>query len=383
VQVFASHTAQLSGFGGGTNRFYQSEQSGSNYNQGLAISTATAATTFSATASVADAWAGLNIALYGPGTVLLRAAGGQPGGPGGSAYYNPLNNNDTSEGQGPGNKQFGGSPYIGGKPTTATHLPGNSPGGASAGGDSTVSTPANAAPGAVWLVGKQGTTQLGGLSGGGGTGGTQFSVTYEATGAGSEESTANQVSTSWQHPTIGGSSCGMVLIGAVDFSNGSVSVDASCGTTSFVFTLGSIEYYDASGNGLFLFALGLIGPPSGNPTVTLSASGSAVVNDLAGNTMSYLNVGGFGDFYETNGDNTSPAITGIPCSSGQLVVAGFASISKVLSAFTGTQRWQQAVTTSIPMVIGDTTSTSAVNLAATIAATDYWGCVGGVLTPIS
>lgn len=374
---------QLSAFSGGTHTYYDSAHVAPYYHEGTSLSYATSGVTFKATASTNDNWGGIAVALNPTGTVLLQAKGGQAGGYGAPAKnksYNPANTNDSPIGLGPGNKTWAGRPYIGGPNTLTTHLGGNFPGGGSAGGDSGYA-PAKGATGAAWITARQGASTI---SGGGGFsgGGSELSVIYEATGAGDQESTTGVNSLSWTHTSVGGPSCGVVLIGAVEYSSGAASLSATYGSSTFVYEMGGITYYNASGVGLFLFALGIIGPPSGTQTVTLSANG-ATIDALAANTISYLNIGSFGTFVGNSGIGTALSLDGISSASGQIVVAGFADISKALSGFSQTSRWNQTDTSGIPMLIGDANGDSSVGFGASAAGSDNWGAIGGVLLPPS
>lgn len=394
VQAFAAANAQMSLFTGGTNRLSGANpavKSGGKtlYRQGLSLSDSLTSATFAGTNNVVDFWGGIAVCLNpGLSTVLLHAAGGPAGGPGGKANYNPANSiaNSTGGSPSPNPKVWAGRTYVGGPATTATHLPGNAPAGGAAGGDMT-NNPLPGGDAASWLTARRGASSGGSVGGGTGIGGggTELSVLFEAAGTGLEN--VGATSGTWSHTSNGGATCAVVLIGAVDYSGtGFANISATYGTsTSFNIVLDDIVYYNVSGTGLFLFALGLFGPPSGTQTITLSTAGStATINDLAANTFSYQNVGNFGNWYHNSGHNTAPALPSITAETGQMVVAGFADISRVLSAFNKTQRWAQTVTASIPMIAGDAAGAgSGLVFSATAAATDYWGGVGGVLVPAS
>ncbi|RAV17519.1 hypothetical protein DQP57_00400 [Mycobacterium colombiense] len=168
VQCFGALSAQLGEFSGGTKELYDYTQIASGgttqFRQGLSVSYATETTTFSATANVADDWGGISVALNGALTPLLAAAGGAAGGPGGAGNFNPANTNQTSTGKGPGNIVWQGQLHVGGPDTISLDLPGNAPGGGSAGGDSSAPTPQFGADGAAYITARQGIKSSGGAA---------------------------------------------------------------------------------------------------------------------------------------------------------------------------------------------------------------------------
>lgn len=387
VQAFANQGyGQLGSFTGGTKRFYGYLPNGQYYSVGVSLSYATAPTTFTATASVSDVWGALSVVLNPAGTVLLSADGGQAGGPGGVSNYNPASTNQATSGlgPGPGNKSWAGRTYVGGAATAALAYPGNPPGGAASGGNQTtepVGRDSAGGSGALYLTARQGSSSAGTVGTGGGIGGgSELSVVYEATGTGGENTGTNSLS--WTHTSAGGSNCAVILIGAVAYSAGAPTILCTYGTSQFIYTLSELTYYNASGQALGIFAFGIIGPPSGSQTISVGVSG-ATTSQLAGNTVSYQNVGSFGDFYDSSGTGTALSLSGIGSTAGQMVVGGFAGAPYVLSSFNQTQRWNQTNTTSLPMVIGDVAGGSTVDFTATQAAAYNWAGVGGVLLPSS
>jgi hypothetical protein len=330
---------------------------------------------------------GGNTTLSGTGVTTITAAGGAAGGYGGN---NPANPTVGTVGAGPGNKIFEGRTYFGGATVSTTSFPGSPPGGAGVGGVG--GAPGPGADGAAWITARQsGSTIATGVGGmGGGMGGSELSVAYEATGTGNDNVDSSTLS--WTHESDGGPNCAVVLLGAVQYYNGSVSISASYGSASFVYVLDDITYdfgyehpiLETDPYGFIIFALGLFNPPNGTQTVTITASGTATMQQLSGNTISYQNVGSFGNFYTNSGSGTSLSLTGLSPATGQMAVGGFAGVSYAQSTFNQTSRWNQPNTVSLPMVIGDVAgSGSAVTFSASTAGTDTWGAVGGILIPVS
>lgn len=391
VQAFGANIAQMSLFTGGINRLSGSNPvsrvtGAAHYPLGLSLSDSTSSTTFGATLNMPDYWGGIAVCLNpGLDTELLHAVGGSGGGPGGAANYNPANPVTNATGASPGTKSWAGRFYSGGPATTATHLRGNSPGGGAAGGD-TAAGPSPGGDAAAWVTARRGASSGGTVGGGSGIGGggPELSVLFEAAGTGQEN--VGKTSAALSHISAGGSTCCVVLIGAIAFSNGTVVATGTYGNnTDFNINLDQATYYNVNGTAVWIFAMALFGPPSGTQTVTLSTAGStATINDMAFNTFSYQNVGDIGNWYHNSGHNTTPTLPSIATEIGEIAIAGFADISKVLSAFNKTQRWAQTVTASIPMIAGDVAGDGSNQIfQATAAATDYWGGVGGVLKPSS
>lgn len=388
VQAFGTQgLSELSSFTGGTNKSYGYYAGWGYHTVGLALSYAAANTTFGAKASVNDNWGSVSVVLNPAGTVLLTAPGGQAGGPGGSSNFNPANPNTTDAGPGPGNKNWQGRLYVGGATTTRDDLPGNSPGGAASGGNPAYGEPGSDSPGGngavYYTVTQTGTASAGGGGGFSGSGSGALPVIYEATGTGGYDSGNNSLT--WTHTSAGGTNCAVVLFGAVDYSSGAASLTASYGSATFSFNLNGITYHNANNVGLYVFALGIIAPPSGTQTISLSATG-ATINRLAGNTVSYLNVGSFGNWVENNGSGSLASLSAIPSDSGQMVAAAFAGLNHSFSAFSQASRWNQTTTTGgggVPMIVGDVSGSSLVSFSSTLSGGDSWGAVGGVLLPVS
>lgn len=329
-----------------------------------------------------DGWGvdGGNTTLAGTGVTTLTGAGGPAGGYAGTD--NPANSNTGTTGPGPGNKVFEGRTYFGGITVSSVSYPGASPGGAGVGGIGAV--PGAGADGAAWITARQSGSGINsGVGMGGGGGGSELSVVYEATGTGTYNT--NSTSLPWTHTSDGGPNCGVVLIGCVYFYDGTLSVSAAYGGASFSYVLDDSQYFSNDGYSLFLFAVGLIGPSSGEQDIVLATTGTATIEGIAGNTLSYQNVGSFGNWHEGSGKSTAPALSGIDAETGELVVAGFAGANHVLNSFNQTSRWSQTTLASsvIPMVIGDAAGATVVNFSASTTASDYWGAVGGILIPVS
>lgn len=391
VQLFGAlgHGGPIGNFTGGTHESYDHYTLYDSYTRqtyataGIAVSYGSGSLNFGAATTNTDYWAGLSV-LLNPTVqhVIMQIPGGQPGGAGGIA--NPNNPNTTSNGPGLPGQSWAGVVYAGSNTTTALNFPGNFPGGAGSGGSTSGGYagpwPMNTAgaPGVLYATARQGDsagTAIGGIGGGG----TELSVVFEAVGTGGENTNNNALS--WTHDSAGGPSCGVVLIGAIQYTAGAPSITCTYGNSQFTYTLAEFNYQTGT-TPFGMFAFGIVGAPSGTQTVTIGASG-ATIGQLSGNTLSYQNVGSFGDFYTNTGKGTAFSLSGIASTTGQLVVGGFADVANVITGFNQTPRWAQNVTASIPMVIGDAAGGSTVNFTAATSATNYWAALAGVLQPVS
>lgn len=375
VQAFASIGASFSGYSQ-TQRY---AVAGSAHNLPMIVGDALGdtVTNFAATSS-SPGFGGAALVLNPTLSVeLLRAPGGPAGGAAG--HFNAANSNTTIKGIGPGHKQFEGRLYVGGGDVVVSAYPGNKPGGGGTAGTAGFPTGYPGADGMLSVTTKQGSS--GTISGIGGGGGSELSVTYEATGLGSETTTSTELG--WTHASDGGPTCGVVLYGAVLFSNGEVDVECLYGSAGFDRILASDTYYNAAGSGLFLFVFGLIGPASGSQTVAIETSGTATIEWLSGGSVSYQNVGDFGNFITNSGHSNAPSIPALTASAGQMVIGGFAGNGHVLNSFTQTSRWSQTNLASLPMVIGDASGPGSVAFGASTSAVDYWGAASGLILPVS
>ncbi|WP_136244762.1 hypothetical protein [Mycobacterium intracellulare] len=386
VQVFGNQGYAKLGDFTGTDCVYTFVPNGAYHSLGAALSWSGTSTTFNATGSVADNWGALAVVLNPTGTALLRAPGGQAGGPGGASNYNPANSDPSDMGLGPGNQTWQGRLYVGGSPTTGDAFGGNAPGGGASGGDLSVEPigePFRGGTGALYLTARQSGTGTTGSGGGFGGSGSELSVLYEATGIGGTESGSGSLS--WNHTSEGGATSAVVVFGVVQYQNGAANVSANYAGTGMPYFLDGVSYYNSGGVALFLFAIGIIGPASGTQQVTINAT-NATIDGIAGNSISYLNVGSFGNFVGNNGVGLTPGpnLSNVAAASGEMVVCGFGAVNQVLSGYSQTQRWAQTnASTNIPMLIGDAVGANSVNFSAHLAASDSWGSVGGVLIPPS
>lgn len=219
-------------------------------------------------------------------------------------------------------------------------------------------------------------------------------VTFEAVATGSATTTAvTTATTTWTHTTNGGSTAAVVVYLAVAMNEPYSSIACSYAGTAMTY-LGGAEYFNSGGVQYVIFQFGVIGPPPGASTVsatlTVSTTGGSVI--IAGNSLSYMNVGTFGLFeiFGTTGTNLS---TSGQAATGQVLLTAFSSNqNSVLSGFTQTLRSNQPdglSTNSPPLMIGDAAGSgpstgpgNTINFNATQSVSGAWGAITLQLLPI-
>jgi len=213
---------------------------------------------------------------------------------------------------------------------------------------------------------------------------SKLSVEFESVGSGNQTSTQGVSALSWGHNTAGGEDVVIVGYNIYDYQNGSLSIGMKIGDIDFPLDLASgNQYYLANNIGIFMSTFAIFNPPAGLSTITAYAQGTGTVNDIAGNTVSYKNVGAIKTPITQGKANTAaPTVAGLALALGEMAVCGFGSITKVLTGFNKTQRWAQNVTDSVPMVIGDANGPGAINFTAAMTAAEPWGGNAVILQPV-
>ena len=207
-------------------------------------------------------------------------------------------------------------------------------------------------------------------------------IAYDATGAGV---THGGTGTTTVSHTLGTSANAVVVAVSIFSGVASPTVTAQIGTSSIPL-LGTTPnfiatYYE------YIFLFGLINPPTGAQTITLTISGGSV-DALAANSVSYSNVAAFGSVSTTSGSGSSASHT-ISSAPGQLVVQAFSTESSgggsSFSAYSQTQRSNLVSVSGVsePLIIGDSPGAASVMFSATSpGATTYnWGSIAVPLIP--
>jgi hypothetical protein len=177
---------------------------------------------------------------------------------------------------------------------------------------------------------------------------TATAVTYDATGH-PTTGTGTAETLTWTHPIAG--NC--VIVATTVASDVQPVVTASVGSTAMIL-LGGIPIGNYKGLGTYwgLVLFGLLNPPTGTQTISLSvASGT---DYIAANSVSYFNVSGFGSIFTNTGTDTTLSLAA-PSIAGQMVVNAFTDTEGTLTAYNQTTRSSIAYAASVnePLLIGD------------------------------
>lgn len=198
-------------------------------------------------------------------------------------------------------------------------------------------------------------------------------VAYESTGVGQQ---AIAASASWAH-TIGGSA---LVVGVIAQSASSAaSVTAQVGATAMT-QLGKTSPVGPN-SGFYFWSLlfGLLNPPTGNQTISLSIGGGGTTV-IGGNSVSYRNVGGFGTVVSATGLSSAPALS-VSSARGQMVAETFSTWNTSPSGYTQTSRYSLNVSSPARgFLIGDALGAPTVNFSA--AACDQWEAAAVPLIPV-
>jgi hypothetical protein len=207
------------------------------------------------------------------------------------------------------------------------------------------------------------------------TGSAITAVRFDAAGAG----WGGGGSPSWLH-TINGSAVALPVLFYAPTST-MPTITAKIGTTPMNLLGGWTAaggYANDGSNWLYLPVFGLLAPPQGPQTISISMPSGLVT----ANSLSYKNVSSFGTLAKASGLSTSFAVSA-SSAAGQMVMNAFGGYTGTLSGYTQTQRYlQQWVSaTNIAMVAGDAAGAPTVNFAATCSSSAGWGGITLPLVP--
>lgn len=207
-------------------------------------------------------------------------------------------------------------------------------------------------------------------------------VVYDATGAGiTGTGTAKTVT---ETHVLGASAQGIVVGAHVGSTTSSPTVTALVGSTSLT-QLGSFLYL--SGTDIWhLILFGLIGPPTGSQTISVSVSSGT--DFVAMNSVSYDDVASFGTVATTSGTGTSPSHTVTTGAPNERIFQMFGNAGNTaafgdFSAYNQTSRWNANSSTSNgATLIGDAAGASSVVFSATLTGTVVgWGSIAVPVIP--
>jgi len=200
---------------------------------------------------------------------------------------------------------------------------------------------------------------------------------FDSLGAGAN---GNTTSWSWSH-TIGTGATALIVMTST-FANPEPTITVTCGSTPVPLIGAKYNYYFDGYVYCAVRVFGLLSPPTGAQTISVSATSSAI---LGGNSVAYSNVSSFGTAVTGSSTGNKPTVT-IPSSPGQIAVGAFGAYHTSFTKPTGTSRFNVPYTawtepshiyqdTSVPDQKTETT------LSTDPVGGDAWGAVGVPLIP--
>jgi hypothetical protein len=208
-----------------------------------------------------------------------------------------------------------------------------------------------------------------------------MTVAFDAVGPSSSgsytASVATGASATWTH-VLGASANAITVSVAVG--------NSSTATTTIVVKVGSTTMTalgkalsDNTTNSGYVQLFGLISPPTGSQTITVTLTGTT--SSIAGGSVSFTGAGSFGTAATNYGYTAAPTVSITPTASGNMITAGWCSGSTgTITAGTGdTLRWSHSGNNNSGAGNGGqetypTVGTAAVNMTAAVPK-DYWGIV--------
>lgn len=196
--------------------------------------------------------------------------------------------------------------------------------------------------------------------------------TFDAVGAGGLAPSTSPLT--YTHVISSSATALLVGVSVVSIPGSTVSITVKAGTTTLK-ELTGIQFGSASGYGRCIYVFGLINPPTGSQTITVTFHGC---EDASANSCSYVGVTGFGT--PVRADGASHPSQSIDVDGGLALFQMFgASSTDTFSGYSQTSRWNQpgSVGNNLATLIGDaavsTPGTAA--FTATQTATDDWGSI--------
>lgn len=198
-------------------------------------------------------------------------------------------------------------------------------------------------------------------------------VQVDSVGAGQTQGAGTPVSMTYTH-VIDASATAILLVVNADITTSTFpGVTAKVGSTFMTQLQGLPSFGATGGDWQSIFVFGLLSPPTGSQTITVTFS-SGGTQYSAANSVSYLNVGGFGTCTAVH---TAPIslLPDISSAVGQMIACGFTGIANSFTAFNGSIRSNAAYSagTNQALLIGDVAisqnNQQPANLQATTAAT--------------
>jgi hypothetical protein len=209
----------------------------------------------------------------------------------------------------------------------------------------------------------------------------QLPVVFDATGAG--VAAHNPTSDIWSQTHIIGAAANAILCGYSLWSTANPSsVTATCGGVNMTLVKALAAYTTVSTFPAGLWVFGLMNPPTGSQTISVTAVGGSTNQDGCQDSVSYKNVNSFVAANVVTASATSTSMSCGPVTSGvgQMIFGIFtpgATTTSTISAFNGTSRknfaWSSGV--NFTTLIGDIAGAASVTLTATDSASNPYGAI--------
>lgn len=200
-------------------------------------------------------------------------------------------------------------------------------------------------------------------------------VVFDTVGAGFQAATVTGSAPSWSH-TINGNAV-VVFFQWQGASSTAPTMTAKVGATTMTQLGSAITYFNNAGSYMWLFAFGLLSPPTGAQTMSIVDGSGKSAHFYTANSMSFVGVSGFGTPSTATGIG-STSMTGT-AAAGQVIAQAFAGNTLSFSGYNQTQEWNVATGSAAnPMVMGYAAGTGS----ATTFGAAYSLQWGGVTVPV-
>lgn len=179
--------------------------------------------------------------------------------------------------------------------------------------------------------------------------GPRFPVAYNATGGGNNRGGSGTMS--WTHNSSGDDRAVLVLLSAYHTNTGTTTDITSVQYGSTVVPRLGVHQ---QGSYARMFIYGMLNPPTGNQTVSVSCSASNSLAGFVGNTVSYTNVADFGAItLGPTGNSSGTFNMVVPANDLQMIVAAWGMAGNSYSNFSHNERWNNTSGSNRRMLIGD------------------------------
>lgn len=204
-----------------------------------------------------------------------------------------------------------------------------------------------------------------------------MTVTYDATGAGNISPVNGATSLPWSH-TIAGNAVVVLVTSWAPGTSETVTAQVGSTSMSLLASITNIYHFD---NYLSVYAFGLLNPPTGAQTVSISITDTSQV---VANSVSYNDVDSFGTPVTASALDGSPAMAAASSSGDMLAQIFGAYAPTTFSTYSQTQRWVQGTESfqGLATVVGDAPGATSVTFTATESGSPNtaWG---GIIVPLN